>query len=193
MMQPKDTPSLGDLPSELLLEINEHLSEAGRNALARTNREIYGWINHILYCDNIRHSNASALRWAVINNMESTVHMCLERGATIDPPPLSAKEEEIHRINCRHQFHPRTTQPHDLPLISIAAEKGYDRMARTSWIRARIRMFLSQGLAHRFRWLLRRNILLPLNSCSAITRSTPIQESHTQIYRPCIRPWMQVL
>jgi hypothetical protein len=61
-MQPKDTPSLGDLPSELLLEINEHLSEADRNALARTNREIYGWINHILYCDNIRHNNASALR-----------------------------------------------------------------------------------------------------------------------------------
>ncbi|KAL2796369.1 ankyrin repeat-containing domain protein [Aspergillus keveii] len=123
-MQPKDTPSLGDLPSELLLEINEHLSEADRNALARTNREIYGWINHILYCDNIRHNNASALRWAVINNVESTVRMCLKRGATIDPPSLSAEEEEIHRINCRHQRHPRTTQPHDLPLISIAAENG---------------------------------------------------------------------
>ncbi|KAL3452044.1 ankyrin repeat-containing domain protein [Aspergillus insuetus] len=55
--------------------------------------------------------------------------MCLERGATIDPAPFSAEEEKIHRINCRHRFHPRTTQPHDLPLISIAAENGYDRMA----------------------------------------------------------------
>jgi hypothetical protein len=93
-MQPKNTPSLGDLPPELLLEINEHLSEADRNALARTNREIYGWINHILYCDNIRHNNASALRWAVINNVESTVRMCLKRGATIDPPPLRRKRKK---------------------------------------------------------------------------------------------------
>ncbi|CEL03153.1 hypothetical protein ASPCAL04310 [Aspergillus calidoustus] len=117
-MQHKKPTSLGDLPCELLLKVNDHLSEPDQNALARTNREIYGCINYILYRDNIRHGNASALRWAVTNNMESTVHICLEQGATIDPPSLPAEEEEW-MVRSRPCFG-------DLPLISIAAAKGYD-------------------------------------------------------------------
>jgi hypothetical protein len=117
-MQHKKPTSLGDLPCEFLLKVNDHLSEPDQNALARTNREIYGCINYILYRDNIRHGNASALRWAVTNNMESTVHICLEQGATIDPPSLPAEEEEW-MVRSRPCFG-------DLPLISIAAAKGYD-------------------------------------------------------------------
>ncbi|KAL2853596.1 ankyrin repeat-containing domain protein [Aspergillus pseudodeflectus] len=117
-MQPKNPTSLGDLPSELLLKVKDHLNETDRNALARTNREIYGCINYILYRDNIRHGNASALRWAVTNNMESTVHMCLEQGATTDPPSLAVEEEEW-MVRSRPCFG-------DLALINIAAAKGYD-------------------------------------------------------------------
>jgi hypothetical protein len=40
---------LSDLPSEILLEIADHLDDAAMNALCRTNRQVYDLLNGRLY------------------------------------------------------------------------------------------------------------------------------------------------
>jgi F-box associated protein len=60
---------LSDLPREIILNIADRLDYAGTNALARTNKQIYRFVNRYLYClDVTNKSQSRSLIWAIENH-----------------------------------------------------------------------------------------------------------------------------
>ncbi|KAL3459138.1 ankyrin repeat-containing domain protein [Aspergillus heterothallicus] len=122
--------SLGDMPREILLCIYDNLGERDRSALARTNKEVYEFLNPRLYRDNVRYFNASALPWSVENKVIATVKRLLDLGVPVNPPPLTQIEIDRHQQNCRAGRHLRPAPTLGLPLVCIAAKMGNDAVLR---------------------------------------------------------------
>ncbi|KAN0077919.1 Ankyrin repeat-containing domain protein [Elaphomyces granulatus] len=75
---------LSELPSEILLNIADQLDDAGANALARTNWQMYGLLNGYLYRRDVMKSRSESrsesrsLTWSVENGAEATVLCAIE-------------------------------------------------------------------------------------------------------------------
>jgi ankyrin repeat protein len=88
-----------DLPWEILLEIAYQLDDAGINALCRTNRQIYGFLNGYLYRRDMTRCwpwlPSRSLSWAVRKGEEAqgTVQQAIAVGRHLDPIP-----ERIYEI-----------------------------------------------------------------------------------------------
>ncbi|KAL3486607.1 hypothetical protein BJX62DRAFT_18137 [Aspergillus germanicus] len=119
-----------DLALKILLQIiDELVTEANINALAKTCRQLYTIVNPILYQRNIQNGQSSALLWAVRENQEATVLKCLEQGASISLPAPERRvtdasdsdedDSEYAAAACALR-----------PLVCVAAEKGYDGILR---------------------------------------------------------------
>ena len=91
---------LSDLPTESILDIADRLDDAGMNALARTNSQIYWFLNKYLYRrdvtrgDNVESNwgddvESRSLAWAIKNEMEATAQWAVDAGGHLDPIPLS--------------------------------------------------------------------------------------------------------
>lgn len=80
------SPSLLDLPNELLLRIAAFShGESDLNALVQTNRRLYALLNSYLYRRNAEEGGGLALRWAAAQNRERTALLALSEGkANID-------------------------------------------------------------------------------------------------------------
>jgi ankyrin repeat protein len=78
-----------DLPRDILLEMASQLDDAGMNALCRTNRQIYNFLNGYLYRRDIGLSGrgCKSLPWALCegNKAEATVQHAI--AANLDPIP----------------------------------------------------------------------------------------------------------
>ena len=96
---------LSDLPREILLDIADHLGDAGTSALARTNRYIYDFLNRYLYRQDLTNPESRSLLWGVRNGLEGTVRQAIASSRHLDPIP-----------NCYHMA------------LQIATEQGYLRL-----------------------------------------------------------------
>ncbi|PGH02527.1 hypothetical protein AJ80_08838 [Polytolypa hystricis UAMH7299] len=77
--------SLIILPSELVLMITDLLGEErDLNAFAQISRYLYQVTNPLLYQHNVRHSEASALPWAIQHAEVSTTRQLLDCGADVN-------------------------------------------------------------------------------------------------------------
>ncbi|KAN0069193.1 Ankyrin repeat-containing domain protein [Elaphomyces granulatus] len=88
-----------DLPWEILLEIAYQLDDVGMNALCRTNRQIYNFLNGYLYRRDLTRWSCEwecrSLHWAVCKGVEAqaTVQQAIAAGQRLDPIP-----ERMHDI-----------------------------------------------------------------------------------------------
>jgi ankyrin repeat protein len=80
---------LSDLPTELVLDITDQLDDAGMNALARTNSQIYQFLNTYLYRRDVTRLRSRSMTWAIKNGVEATVQQALDAGGHLDPIPES--------------------------------------------------------------------------------------------------------
>lgn len=72
------------LPTELILKLGTYLkAEKDINSICQTSRRLYLILDPYLYCINSR-SSSSALKWAVLQGVESTVRKSIEKGAEIE-------------------------------------------------------------------------------------------------------------
>jgi hypothetical protein len=83
---------LSDLPTESILDIADRLDNAGINALARTNSQIYQFLNKYLYRRDVTRvmcKKSRSLTWAIKNGMEATAQWAVVAGGHLDPIPES--------------------------------------------------------------------------------------------------------
>ncbi|CAL5870381.1 uncharacterized protein PFLUO_LOCUS4617 [Penicillium psychrofluorescens] len=74
--------SINALPTELLHLIAKMLGEQRDiNALTRTTRHLYSHLSPLLYSNNVKYDNASALWFSVIKNLPRTARQLIEAGA----------------------------------------------------------------------------------------------------------------
>jgi len=77
--------SLCRLPYELLLSITESLGPLRDiNALVRTNKQLYGYLNDYLYRFDVQATGGSALLWAAKHGSRRTAWLSLAEGADIE-------------------------------------------------------------------------------------------------------------
>ena len=81
--------SLSNLPREILLDITDHLGDAGINALAHTNSQIYHLLNRHLYRRDVVKYRSKSLTWAAENGVEGTVQHAINAGQHFTPIPRS--------------------------------------------------------------------------------------------------------
>ncbi|KAN0081856.1 Ankyrin repeat-containing domain protein [Elaphomyces granulatus] len=70
---------LSDLPTEIILEISQHLGDAGMNALLRTNRRMEV-LKKYLYRHDVTKSQSRSLIWAVQHGVETTFRQAISAG-----------------------------------------------------------------------------------------------------------------
>jgi uncharacterized protein len=83
---------LCNLPTESILDIADRLNNAGLNALARTNSQIYQFLNKYLYRRDVTREmckKSRSLTWAIKNGMEATAQWAADAGGHLDPIPES--------------------------------------------------------------------------------------------------------
>ena len=81
---------LSNLPVESIFDIADRLDNADINALARTNSQIYRFLNTYLYRRDVTTGYESdALAWATAFGMESTAQRAVDAGKHLDPIPVS--------------------------------------------------------------------------------------------------------
>ena len=78
---------LSDLPTEIILDIADQLDDAGMNALAHTNSQIYQFLNKYLYRHDVTRARSRSLTWAIENRVETTVQQAVDAGGHLDPIP----------------------------------------------------------------------------------------------------------
>ena len=82
---------LSDLPREIVLDIADQLDDADLDALARTNSQIYQFLNKYLYHRDVtrRWSRSLTWVWAIADTVEatSTVQRAVDAGRHLDPIP----------------------------------------------------------------------------------------------------------
>ncbi|KAN0069335.1 Ankyrin repeat-containing domain protein [Elaphomyces granulatus] len=84
-----------DLPREILFEIAYHLDDAGMNALCRTNRQIYDFLNGYLYrrdltrreCKSLFFWSKIEIRGGRVDPLAGTVQQAIAAGRHLDPIP----------------------------------------------------------------------------------------------------------
>ena len=81
--------SLSDLPREIILEIADHLDNAGTNALACTNGQVYDFLNKHLYRQDVVKPESKSLIWAAIEGVEGTLQCAIHAGQYLNPIPQS--------------------------------------------------------------------------------------------------------
>ena len=119
--------SLSDVPREILLEIVDHLDCAGINVLARTNKQIYDFLNDRLYRRDAIKSPHWSLRWGVSNGVEATVERALAAGQYLNPI-LDNFNQALQLAVC--EGHVRFVEPnsfedfYEAPLF-LAAKRGH--------------------------------------------------------------------
>ncbi|KAN0068565.1 Ankyrin repeat-containing domain protein [Elaphomyces granulatus] len=83
--------SFPDLPRELLFEIAYQLDDARMNALCRTNRQIYDYLNRYLYRRDLTRLVCRSLSWARKNcqgvEVQATVQQAIAAGRHLDHIP----------------------------------------------------------------------------------------------------------
>src|SRR6267378_8195098 len=79
--------SLSKLPPELLLEIANHLDDAGMNALACTNRDVHDLLNTPLYRRDVTKSPSRSLTWGTGNEVKGTIQRAIEAAQNLNPIP----------------------------------------------------------------------------------------------------------
>jgi ankyrin repeat protein len=80
---------LSDLPVEILLEIADRLDDAGVNALARTNGQVYSVVNEYLYRRDFTKPQSRSLAWAAEKGVRGTIQRAVHAGRYFDPIPES--------------------------------------------------------------------------------------------------------
>ena len=83
------------LPPEIVLLVDELLDLPDRLALGRANRKFYTIINPVIYRDNVKLTNSSALFWGAENGQLGTLQHVLAAGADLNASgPLPRKPGE---------------------------------------------------------------------------------------------------
>ena len=80
---------LSNLPREIILDIADHLDDSGLNALARTNSQMYQFLNKYLYRHDVTRAWSRSLIWAIQNGAEATAQRAIDAGGHLDPFPES--------------------------------------------------------------------------------------------------------
>jgi ankyrin repeat protein len=94
--------ALPDLPAEIILNITDQLDVAGTNALARTNSQIYTFLNRYLYLRDVTESHGSrSLTWAVENGLEAitasnTVQCVVDASRYLNPMHTTRLLDNFH-------------------------------------------------------------------------------------------------
>ena len=85
---------LSDLPREIVLDIADQLNDAGMNALAYTNSQMYQLLNKYLYCRDVTRAwtLSRSLAWATKNGVEATVQRAVGAARHLSNPT-----ELLHR------------------------------------------------------------------------------------------------
>ena len=78
---------LSDLPKEIVLDIADQLDDAGMNALAHTNSEIYQFLSKCLYRRDVTRprGRSRSLTWAIVYGLEATFQRAVDAGKHLDP------------------------------------------------------------------------------------------------------------
>ena len=69
--------SLSNLPREILLDIADHLDDAGMNVLAHTNSQVYDLLNRLLYRRDVAKPQSKSLTWAAKYGVEGTIQQAI--------------------------------------------------------------------------------------------------------------------
>src|ERR1700735_3387652 len=80
---------LSNLPREIVLDIADQLNDAGMNALAYTNSQMYQLLNKYLYRRDVTRAWSRSLIWAAENGVEATVQRAVDAARHLDPIPES--------------------------------------------------------------------------------------------------------
>jgi ankyrin repeat protein len=81
---------LSDLPREIVLDIVDQLNDAGMNALAHTNSQMYQLLNKYLYrrdITDVTRASSRSLTWAIENGVEPTIQRAVDAARHLDPIP----------------------------------------------------------------------------------------------------------
>jgi ankyrin repeat protein len=101
--------ALSGLPRELILDIADQLDDAGKNALACTNGQMYDLLNEYLYRWDVNRSHSRSLTWAIENGEETIAANTLQRA-----------------IDAAGQYHDSNTIPESIHFaLQGAAKEGH--------------------------------------------------------------------
>lgn len=124
---------LSDLPREILLDIADHLGDAGTSALARTNRCIYDFLNRYLYRQDLTNPESRSLLWGVRHGLEGTVQQAIASSRHLDPIPncyhmalqIATEQGYVHLVELLLGVNGIDPNYETYPPLVIAAERGH--------------------------------------------------------------------